>query len=149
MHPRAVSVAVAGDWPADQAQATITLEYEARHRRRFLLETDEGMPFLLDLPQATQLQDGDALVLETGGWVRVNAAIEAVVDVTGRDPLHTARLAWHIGNRHVPLQVLNNGALRIRDDHVIIEMVERLGAQVNRHQAPLSPESGAYDSHGH
>jgi len=111
------------------------------------LDDDAGAPFLLDLPEATALADGDGLALDGGGFIRVRAAPEAVLEVRGRDAAHTARLAWHIGNRHVPLQVLADGALRIRDDHVLAAMLEGLGAALERKSAPFAPEPGA-DAHG-
>lgn len=148
MLARATTVASANEWPAERQRATVTLDYDGRYRRRIRLVTDEGDPFLLDLPQAVRLGEGDGLVLEDGGYVRVVAAAEPVADLSGRELSETARIAWHIGNRHIPIQVLPDGALRIRDDHVIVEMARRLGAQVRRHQAPFSPEPGAYASRG-
>ena len=148
MLARATTVASANEWPAERQRATVTLDYDGRYRRRIRLVTDEGDPFLLDLPQAVRLGEGDGLVLEDGGYVRVVAAAEPVADLGCRELFETARVAWHIGNRHIPIQVLPDGALRIRDDHVIVEMARQLGAQVRRHQAPFSPEPGAYASRG-
>lgn len=146
MLARATTVASANKWPAERQRATVTLDYDGRYRRRIRLVTDEGDPFLLDLPQAVRLGEGDGLVLEDGGYVRVVAAAEPVADLSCRELSETARIAWHIGNRHIPIQVLPDGALRIRDDHVIVEMARQLGAQVHCHQAPFSPEPGAYAS---
>ena len=75
----------------------------------------------------------------------VRAAIEDVLEVEGFDTQHAARLAWHIGNRHTPIEVLENGALRIQYDHVLAHMLEGLGGTVTRATAPFAPESGAYD----
>ena len=146
MLARATTVASANEWPAERQRATVTLDYDGRYRRRIRLVTDEGDPFLLDLPQAVRLGEGDGLVLEDGGYVRVVAAAEPVADLSCRELSETARIAWHIGNRHIPIQVLPDGALRIRDDHVIVEMARQLGAQVHCHQAPFAPEPGAYAS---
>ena len=114
---------------------------------------ENGEPFLLDLRRPTLLNDGDGLILDGNGIIRVRAAAEAVADVRGKTPADTARLAWHIGNRHTPMQVLPGGRLRIRDDHVIVTMLEGLGGTVTHRQAPFSPEPGAYaradDGHGH
>ena len=148
MLARATTVASANEWPVERQCATVTLDYDGRHRRRIRLTTDEGKAFLLDLPQAVRLGEGDGLVLDDGGYVRVVAAKEPVADLSCHGPSETARIAWHIGNRHIPIQVLADGALRIRDDHVIVEMARQLGAQVHRHQAPFSPEPGAYVSRG-
>ncbi len=109
---------------------------------------DEGQTFLLDLEDATLLGDGDGLVLDDGGVIRVVAADEPVCDVTGKTSGHTARLAWHIGNRHTPIQVLDDGTLRILDDHVLVHMLEGLGATVRQRSAPFAPEPGAY-AHAH
>ncbi len=77
-----------------------------------------------------------------------------MADVHTHSVAETARIAWHIGNRHIPLQVLRDGSLRIRDDHVLVEMIEGLGAHVHRRMAPFAPEGGAYSEnarhhHGH
>lgn len=148
MLARATTVASANEWPTERQHATVTLDYDGRHRRRIRLVTDEGEPFLLDLREAVRLGEGDGLELEDGGYVRVVAAEEPVADLDGDGPGETARIAWHIGNRHIPIQVLPNGALRIRDDHVIVEMARQLGAQVRRRHAPFAPEPGAYASRG-
>ncbi len=136
--------------------ATVTLDFEDRYRRRIRLHDDEGEPFLLDLAEATRLADGDGLVVSDGGYIRVCAADEAVADLRCRNLTETARVAWHIGNRHIPVQVLADGALRIRHDHVIVDMARLLGAEVEQKTAPFSPEPGAYvqpnghgSGHGH
>ncbi len=152
---RVVDVLAAGDWPPSAMVAEVTLAFDARHRRRFRMTDGHGATFLLDLSRPTLLHDGDGLVLDDSGIIRVRAAAEAVADIRGRTPADTARLAWHIGNRHNPMQVLGDGALRIRDDHVIVAMLEGLGGGVTRHRAPFSPEPGAYvraehgPDHGH
>lgn len=128
------------DRPAD---ATVTLDYEARFLRRKRLVTDAGWPFVVDLAQTTSLAEGDLLALSDGRLVLIKAAREPVLDVTGAN---LARLAWHIGNRHTPCQVFD-GALRIRDDKVIAHMLEHLGAKLTPATAPFTPEGGAY-GHG-
>ena len=115
-----------------------------------------GVAFLLDLPAATALRGGDALVLEDGRLIEVVAAPEPLLEIRCTDPLHLARVAWHLGNRHLPTQILKN-KLRIRRDHVIAEMAVKLGAKVVEIEAPFDPEGGAYaapadthgDHHGH
>ena len=145
---RATEIRARGSWPAEQAVATVTLDFDDRHRRRIRLVDDGGRDFLLDLEEAALMGDGDGLRLSDGGFIRVVAADEAVADVSGSSPAHAARLAWHIGNRHAPVQVLPDGALRIRDDHVLVAMLEGLGASVVRRRAPFSPEPGAYARNG-
>lgn len=143
---RALRHAVAGHWPATDAVATVTLGHDDRHRRRIALVTDDGRPFLLDLEQAIALRAGDGLCLADGtGWIRVEAAVEPLIEITGAD---LVRVAWHLGNRHLPVQLVP-GALRIRDDHVIADMVRGLGAQVRTVLAAFDPEGGAYAGGGH
>jgi urease accessory protein len=115
---------------------------------------DAGTPFLLDLADVALLEDGDGLALERGGIIVVLSAAEPVADIECRDAIHAAKIAWHIGNRHTALQVLGEGRLRIADDHVLVDMVEGLGARVLRHEAAFQPEPGAYvkdegETHGH
>lgn len=153
---RAAIHAIAGSWPRAEKIGEITLDWGDRHRRRVLLTDDAGAEFLLDLPAALHLADGDGLQLDEGGWIDVRAADEAVIDVTARDAAALARLAWHIGNRHKPVQILSDGALRLPQDHVLVEMIIGLGGKVTAKQAPFQPEPGAYAtaksgpvSHGH
>ncbi len=148
MMKRAIQVEHAGHWPAESAVGRVTLAYDDRHRRRLRLRTESGMDFLLDLDRAALLRDGDGLRLEDGGWVAVGAASEDVIDVRGETPRATARLAWHLGNRHLPVQILEDGAIRFRYDHVIEEMVIGLGGQTERKSAPFTPEGGAYAGEG-
>ncbi|MEL6977795.1 MAG: urease accessory protein UreE [Pseudomonadota bacterium] len=146
---RAISVARAGAWSGEPADC-VTLDYEGRFRRRLALTGDGGLSFLLDLPSATALCDGDGLTLEDGRILLVRAAAEPVADLEARDPAHLVRLAWHLGNRHLPTQILEGAPLRlrIRSDHVIEAMAEGLGAAVTRHEAPFAPEGGAYGAAG-
>jgi urease accessory protein len=145
---RAHRIAPAGHWPAEQCRGTVTLGYDERHRRRLRLATDAGEAILLDLAQTTVLADGDGLALSEGGFVAVRAAPEDLVEITAGTPALLARIAWHIGNRHVPAE-LDGRRILIRDDHVIVAMVEGLGGMVRRIQAPFTPEGGAYAAHAH
>ena len=138
-----------GHWPPADEIATVTLSFDDRHRRRIRITDDAGAAFLLDLPEAEHLHDGDGLRLDTGGILVVRAATEAVLDIACQNAAHSARIAWHIGNRHIPLQVLDNGGLRIRADHVLADMLRGLGAEVTERDAAFSPEPGAYATGGH
>jgi urease accessory protein len=122
---------------------TVTLAYVDRHRRRIRLVADSGAAFLLDLPHATHLAEGDGLELDTGGYLRVGAAAEPVLEIEAADRTSLLRIAWHLGNRHLPLQVVGD-RLRIRADHVIAEMVSGLGGRTTVLEAPFDPEFGAY-----
>jgi urease accessory protein len=125
------------------AADTVVLDFDDRHRRRLVMTATRGLEFLLDLEVAIALRGGDALVLEDGRLVEVVAAPEPLVEIRGNDPLHLVRVAWHLGNRHLPTQIIGKG-LRIRRDHVIEEMVKGLGARVIEIEAPFDPEGGAY-----
>src|SRR6266850_2323560 len=113
-----------------------------------------GLEFLLDVENAVAPRGGDALVLEDGRLIEVVAAAEPLVEISGADPLHLVRVAWHLGNRHLPTQIMPKG-LRIRRDHVIEAMVKGLGARIIEIEAPFDPEGGAYaashapDAHAH
>lgn len=148
---RAIEVVPRGGYPEAAAEAAVTLAYDDRHRRRIRLTTDRGWEFLLDLPEATVLGDGDGLRLEDGAWLTVRAADEELVAVTCRDAADLPRIAWHIGNRHIPA-AFEGRRILIRHDHVIADMVRGLGAEATPLRAPFTPERGAYDqasTHGH
>ena len=146
---RAVAVSRAGAWPEKDVEATVTLTFNDRHRRRFRLTDDLGRPFLLDLPTTARLAEGDGLEMAGGGWLRVKAADEPVATIRASTARRIARIAWHLGNRHTPVEVRQDGALRILDDHVLVAMVEGLGGRVSRSLGPFNPEAGAYAGGGH
>jgi urease accessory protein len=141
------ALAVERDWDRALRASVLTLTHDRRHLRRQSLRDDGGAEFLLDLVHATHLRAGDGLALDDGRYVEVRAAEEDVLDVVGRDAAHTARLAWHLGNRHLSVQVLDDGRLRIAADHVIEDMLRGLGAVVTAARAPFEPEAGAYHAH--
>jgi urease accessory protein len=124
------------------------LDFDDRHRRRMAMTGTRGLEFLLDLEHAIALRGGDALVLDDGRLVEVVAAPEPLLEIRGTDPHHLVRVAWHLGNRHLPTQIMAKG-LRIRRDHVIETMVKGLGARVIEIEAPFDPEGGAYAGGGH
>jgi urease accessory protein len=104
---------------------------------------------MLDLPQATALRDGDGLVLDDGAIVRVAGRPEPLVEITAASGHELARLAWHIGNRHIDVEIAGD-KLRIRSDHVIEDMLRGLGARLATIEAAFDPEQGAYaQGHGH
>ena len=116
---RAIEVLRAGHWPTTERADTVTLLFDDRYRRRLRMLGDGGLDFLLDL-----------------------------VEVRGRDAAAFARIAWHLGNRHLPAQITADRIL-IRDDHVIVDMLKGLGAEVCKVKAPFDPEGGAYGQHNH
>jgi urease accessory protein len=145
---RAIGVHPRGHWPSAAALDTVTLTYVDRHRRRIRLAADSGESFLLDLAQAHHLTDGDGLELDSGGFIGVRAAPEPIFDIEASDRAALLRIAWHLGNRHLPLQVTGE-RLRIRADHVIADMVTGLGGRITRLDAPFDPEIGAYARTAH
>jgi urease accessory protein len=143
---RAQEVRAAGQWDSARAVDRITLDAHDRHRRRVVLTGEGGTMFLLDLPQATALRDGDGLVLDDGTMVRLVGRPEPLIEIAAADAHELARLAWHIGNRHVDVQIVGD-RLRIRRDHVIEDMLRGLGARLSPIEAPFDPEHGAYQHH--
>jgi len=110
------------------AEQSLTLPHAERHRRRGLLVTDAGEEIMLDLPHATELAEGQALVLEDGRRVAIRAAVEPLAEVRVEGAA-LARLAWHVGNRHTPCQIAE-GRLLIRRDPVLEAMLAGLGARI-------------------
>ncbi len=145
---RASQIRSHGDWNASEAVDRVVLDADERHRRRTVLTGERGTIFLLDLPHATALRDGDGLVLDDGAIVRVAGRPEPLVEIAAASPHELARFAWHIGNRHTDVQVVG-GNLRIRRDHVLEAMLRGLGARLTPVEAPFDPEPGAYHGHGH
>jgi len=146
--PRASIHQPAGHWPADKAVGSLTLDFQARHRRRIRLAVDQGEEILLDLPQTVAMADGDGVQLDDGRWLRIRAAAELIVEVRHRDPKQLVRLAWHLGNRHLATEI-GDQVLRIRPDHVIEDMLRGFGAHLVKVQTAFQPEGGAYGGHGH
>jgi urease accessory protein len=143
---RAIAVHSRGDWPQESAVDTVTLAYLDRHRRRIRLVADSGEAYLLDLPRAHHLVDGDGLELDCDGYLRVRAAPEPIFEIEAAEAADLLRIAWHLGNRHLPLQVAG-ARLRIRADHVVADMIAGLGGWITRRDAPFDPETGAYHEH--
>ncbi len=145
------SVRQRGEW--SEAADTITLDEEMRHRRRMAMVSDGGIAFLLDLPEARLLLDGDAIELDDGRLVAVKAKPEELYAVSAESPRALLALAWQIGNRHLPA-AMGEGTILIRRDRVIRDMLEGLGGRVEEVEAVFDPEGGAYAGaslagHGH
>jgi urease accessory protein len=143
---RATRIVETNEWDGAKAIDRVLLDADERHRRRVMLTGERGTTFLLDLAHATVLRDGDGLVLDDGSIVRVVGKPESLIEIAARDPHELARLAWHLGNRHTDVQVIGD-RLRIRRDHVLEEMLTRLGARLTPVEEPFEPERGAYDHH--
>jgi urease accessory protein len=144
---RARQVLPAGTWDPAREADRVLLDYDHRHRRRILLRTERGGELLLDLPHAVHLHQDDGLLLDDGSIVRVSARAEPLMEIRA-EPAVLLRIAWHLGNRHLPVQLLGTH-LRIRSDAVIAAMIQRLGARVSPVAAPFDPETGAYAGDHH
>src|ERR1700684_4504960 len=144
---RATQISPLHRWTQPPAD-TIVLDFDDRHRRRMAMNGTRGLEFLLDLENAIALRGGDALVLDDGRRIEVVAAPEPLLEIRGTDPHHLVRVAWHLGNRHLPTQIMAKG-LRIRRDHVIEAMVNGLGARVIEIEETFDPEGGAYGGAAH
>ncbi|ASV84709.1 urease accessory protein UreE 1 [Ochrobactrum quorumnocens] len=123
------------------------LERDERHLRRKAIALEDGEKIFVDFAQSVVLDHGDRLVLEDGREIEIRAAREALYEIRGRDALHIAKLAWHIGNRHLAAQIEPDRIFILRD-HVIKAMLEGLGAKVKDTNDIFSPLRGAYSS-GH
>jgi len=138
--------------PADHGRGIpfdlVVLAHDERRLRRKLLTLAHGDEVLVDFPEAVTLEHGEVLLLEDGRLVEIIAAEEPLHAVTGRDGEHLMRLAWHLGNRHLSAQIERDRIL-IKRDHVIRDMLVRLGAEVTDVSEPFFPEYGAYHEHSH
>lgn len=129
---------------ADTAhELTLTLPFDLRQKSRLRANLDNGAEVGLMLPRGTILRGGDQLRAEDGTVIRVQAAHETVSTVHVSDARLFACACYHLGNRHVPLQI-GDGWLRYQHDHVLDEMLHGLGLSVACEQAPFEPEAGAY-----
>jgi urease accessory protein len=143
---RSTKIVAADSWNGSEAVDQVVLDFDERHRRRVTLTGERGTAFLLDLPHATVLHDGDGLVLDDGSIVRVVSRPEPLIEIAATSAHELARLAWHLGNRHTDVQIVGE-RLRIRRDHVLEDMLAKLGARLSPIEAPFEPERGAYE-HG-
>ncbi|PIV73616.1 MAG: urease accessory protein UreE [Rhodobacteraceae bacterium CG17_big_fil_post_rev_8_21_14_2_50_65_11] len=126
---------------------TLRLDYAGRFLRRKRVTLTDGRSLLVNLPRTTSLNHGGVLLSDVGE-IAIEAAPEQLLEITAPD---LVRIAWHVGNRHTPCQV-ETGRLLIQPDHVIREMLGKLGAVVREIEEPFTPEGGAYGhgrTHGH
>lgn len=131
----------------ERVDELLELAFEHRERSRFRARLVSGEEIGVDLPPGTLLKHGDRLRLPDGRVVGIEAARERLIEVRAADAAGLARIAYHIGNRHVPVQI-GEGWLRLLPDHVLRAMVERLGGRVTEVEEGFQPESGAY-GHSH
>lgn len=133
------------------ATDTVALAYDERKRSRLKVTLASGTEVGIFLERGDHLHGGDKLAAENGtAIVEILAAPEKLIEAVADSPLLFARAAYHLGNRHVPVQILpteSGGKLRFQTDHVLAEMVKGLGCSVSETEAPFQPESGAYGAH--
>jgi urease accessory protein len=125
---------------------TVHLTFEARSKSRLLLTLDNGERAALVLERGRVLKGGEVVHAQDGREIEIVAALEALLEASSSDALLLTRAAYHLGNRHVAVQVMP-GRLRFLNDHVLEEMVRKLGLEVNPVEAPFEPEGGAYGHH--
>jgi urease accessory protein len=147
--PRATRVLAAADRQDRPLIDTVILDYAQRSAQKITVTGIKGGTFEIDLHQPTRLRTDELLVLDDGSLVEVVAAPEPLIEARVADVAGLARLAWHLGDRHVPVQVLPN-RIRARRDAAIEALLKSLGAKVTTIEAPFEPEGGAYaSSHTH
>lgn len=129
------------------AQDSLSLPFESRQKSRLFTRLDNGEEVGLILERGTLLRGGDCLLASDGRVIEVLAAPETVSVVTADDPWGLARAAYHLGNRHISVQV-GSGWLRYLHDHVLDDMVRGLGFSVSIDEMPFEPEAGAYSHSG-
>jgi urease accessory protein len=146
---RVVDILTKGDWSKALADDSVRLRSDDRFRRRKRYVSQGGRAFLLDLPAPRLLRDGDGLVLFSGAVIAVEAEDEDLLEVASDDAAELARLAWHLGNRHAPVE-LAPGRLRLRDDGVMRRLLENLGLEYRPLRAGFDPETNsAAGAHSH
>jgi urease accessory protein len=152
--PRATSVQPAAERRPGDVIDTLILPYAQRQVKQGFLFGIKGTCVEIDLAEPARLRTDDVLVLEDGGIIEIVAEPEPLIEARAADLAALARLAWHLGDRHVPVQVLER-RLRLRRDPAIEALLENLGAKLAAIDAPFEPEGGAYEAahgghdHGH
>lgn len=134
--------------PCEPPSDSLTLPFDLRQKSRFLSKLDSGTEIALVLPRGRVLRGGDRVRRPDGAVFEVRAAAEPCSTVRAATPTLLARCAYHLGNRHVPLEV-GDGYVRYLQDHVLDELVRTLGGAVEHERAPFEPEGGAYGGHSH
>ncbi len=125
---------------------TLSLTAEERTRSRYRFDTPDGQALFFRLPRGTVIHSGDLLEAESGEIIEILAKPEAVLTVTASNSLTLLKAAYHLGNRHVPVEITSD-YLRLKPDPVLAEMLSHLEVKIQEDVLPFQPESGAYDSH--
>jgi urease accessory protein len=135
-------------WPTNKPAASLTMPFERRQKSRLRVTLDNGEEAGLFLPRGTLLRGGDCLLAEDGRVILVKAAEESTSTAYSSDPLLLMKACYHLGNRHISVQIGEN-FVRYQHDHVLDDMIAAFGLEVKHELAPFEPESGAYHSHAH
>ena len=149
---RATSVTASGAWKGEPADVVV-LDYEARSTRRGAVTGQRGTALEFDLEQAVTLRSGDAFILEDGRFVEVVGKPEPLMEVRPKDDADLVRIAWQLGNHHLPVQI-SGRKLRLRANAEIGALLGAMDARITTIEAPFDPEGGAYlaavtPAHGH
>ena len=144
---RVVSVIRKADIESAKVVDRVILDSNDRRRRRMVLASEKGAEILLDLERPATLGDGDGLLLDNGSVIQVSGKPECLLEIESTSPRESARLAWHLGNRHTEVQFIGDRT-RIRHDHVLEDMLRGLGARITSLEAAFDPEA-AVSQHGH
>lgn len=139
---------ISGPTPLSEISDTVALPYDIRCRTRLRVTLESGCEAGIVLARSERLRHGDVLQAEDGTQVRVVAAPEKLLEATAAELLALTRAAYHLGNRHVPVQIVNLLTLRLPVDHVLAQMLRGLGLQVQEVTLPFDPERGAYGQPG-
>jgi len=144
---RVVSVIRKADIESTKIVDRVILDSDDRRRRRMVLASEKGAEILLDFERPAILGDGDGLLLDNGSVMQVSGKPERLLEIESSSPRESARLAWHLGNRHTEVQFIGDRT-RIRYDHVLEDMLRGLGARITSLEAAFDPEA-AVSQHGH
>lgn len=139
---RVVSIIRKVEVEAAKVADRVILDADDRQRRRIVLTGEKGTQVLLDLEKPVALRDGDGLLLDDGSIVQVGGQPERLLEIEPSSPRDFVRLAWHLGNRHTDVQIVES-RVRIRHDHVLEDMLRGLGAKMTPLEAAFDPEAGA------
>ena len=145
--PRAIRVLSQAERGGRPVADTVILDYAQRSAQNITVTGVKGGQFELALAAPARLRTDDALLLDDGSLIEVVAAPEPLIEARAADLAHLARLAWHLGDRHVPVQLFAN-RIRARREPAVESLLRSLGAKLASIEAPFEPEGGAY-AHGH
>ena len=146
---KVISFCKKGNWPKKEEKYSLTLQASERFIRRKNLILDSGEEVFIAMDKVVYLNDSDGLKVDNGDWIKINAAKQKVIEVQTKKHVTQSLISRHLGNRHLPIQIINEKIIRIEYDHVIADMLKNLGAEIYIKEDIFEPELGAYGSHKH